>query len=154
MKRRILGFQRRVWWPKWTPASSSSRMETTDMLVPFWLRNCQPAGPGWNRRPSNAGTATRAEPPGRVQKPLHLSRSSRRFAAYAEHMAAEGSPTPSLARLADQMRESADELALEVVEEGLREDQLPSLERLGRAGQLSDMPTFLAARARRLTHPH
>ena len=28
MKRRIFGFQRRVWWPKWTPASSSSRMET------------------------------------------------------------------------------------------------------------------------------
>src|SRR5829696_835622 len=26
MKRRILGFQRRVWWPKWTPASSSSLM--------------------------------------------------------------------------------------------------------------------------------
>ena len=24
MKRRIFGFQRRVWWPKWTPASSSS----------------------------------------------------------------------------------------------------------------------------------
>src|SRR6266536_3308623 len=71
-------------------------------------------------------------------KPLHLSRSSRRFAAYAEHMAAEGSPTPSLARLADEMRESADELALEVIEEGLTEDQLPSLERLGREGQLSD----------------
>src|SRR5689334_15820733 len=28
MKRRILGFQRRVWWPKWTPASSSSRRST------------------------------------------------------------------------------------------------------------------------------
>src|SRR3954467_9504456 len=28
MKRRIFGFQRRVWWPKWTPASSSSRMPT------------------------------------------------------------------------------------------------------------------------------
>src|SRR3954469_23778895 len=26
MNRRIFGFQRRVWWPKWTPASSSSRM--------------------------------------------------------------------------------------------------------------------------------
>src|SRR5437016_6225252 len=31
MKRRIFGFQRRVWWPKWTPASSSSRMEATGM---------------------------------------------------------------------------------------------------------------------------
>src|SRR3954451_20167083 len=29
MKRRILGFQRRVWWPKWTPASSSSRIPTS-----------------------------------------------------------------------------------------------------------------------------
>ena len=25
---RILGFQRRVWWPKWTPASNSCRIET------------------------------------------------------------------------------------------------------------------------------
>src|SRR6187200_2430242 len=39
MKRRILGFQRRVWWPKWTPASKSSRIETTDIGIrsPFWL---------------------------------------------------------------------------------------------------------------------
>src|SRR5271163_289934 len=29
MKRRIFGFQRRVWWPKWTPASSSSAMPTS-----------------------------------------------------------------------------------------------------------------------------
>src|SRR5262245_4784879 len=34
MKRRIFGFQRRVWWPKWTPASSSSRMLTTDIGPP------------------------------------------------------------------------------------------------------------------------
>src|SRR5436309_3180587 len=33
MKRRILGFQRRVWWPKWTAASSSSRMETVKLVV-------------------------------------------------------------------------------------------------------------------------
>src|SRR6266545_728954 len=31
MNRFIFGFQRRVWWPKWTPASRSSRMETTAM---------------------------------------------------------------------------------------------------------------------------
>ena len=31
MNLRIFGFQRRVWWPKWTPASSSSFMETTGM---------------------------------------------------------------------------------------------------------------------------
>src|SRR5436190_15900647 len=29
MNRFIFGFQRRVWWPKWTPASSKSFMETT-----------------------------------------------------------------------------------------------------------------------------
>ena len=27
---RIFGFQRRVWWPKCTPASSSSRIVTAD----------------------------------------------------------------------------------------------------------------------------
>src|SRR5947207_3232560 len=27
------GFQRRVWWPKWTPASSNSRRETVVMCV-------------------------------------------------------------------------------------------------------------------------
>ena len=37
MRRFIFGFQRRVWWPKWTPASSSSFMETTGMDAPFWL---------------------------------------------------------------------------------------------------------------------
>src|SRR5207344_948812 len=30
MNRFIFGFQRRVWWPKWTPASSRSFMDTTD----------------------------------------------------------------------------------------------------------------------------
>src|SRR3954467_8546950 len=37
MKRFIFGFQRRVWWPKWTPASSSSFMETTGMGAPFMV---------------------------------------------------------------------------------------------------------------------
>src|SRR3990170_1787026 len=36
MKRFIFGFQRRVWWPKWTPASRSSRMVTTDKTAPFF----------------------------------------------------------------------------------------------------------------------
>ncbi|GEL99132.1 hypothetical protein CTE05_26790 [Cellulomonas terrae] len=34
MKRFILGFQRRVWCPKWTPLSSSWRMVTTAMARP------------------------------------------------------------------------------------------------------------------------
>ena len=63
MKRFIFGFQRRVWWPKWTPASSSSRMETTAKgLAPFLVGLAlQPAGRGRNRAQS-AGTPTR---PGR-----------------------------------------------------------------------------------------
>src|ERR1700694_5287993 len=50
MKRRIFGFQRRVWWPKWTPASSSSRMETTAIGAPsrlVWV--VLPAGLGAHR---------------------------------------------------------------------------------------------------------
>ena len=31
MNGRIFGFQRRVWWPKWTPASSSWRIDTVGM---------------------------------------------------------------------------------------------------------------------------
>src|ERR687885_1962707 len=59
MKRRILGFQRRVWWPKWTPASSSSRIETTGTdSAPFGWLGLLPAGAGWNRRSRGAGTAT------------------------------------------------------------------------------------------------
>src|SRR2546425_12352102 len=73
MKRRILGFQRRVWWPKWTPASSSSRMETTDISIPFGWRVCC-------RRGAN-GTGVRrtpAPPPvlrrrGGVGKPVNRS---------------------------------------------------------------------------------
>src|SRR2546421_10309445 len=45
MKRRILGFQRRVWWPKCTPASSSSRMEATAITDSFSVSICTaPAG--------------------------------------------------------------------------------------------------------------
>src|SRR5215470_17453560 len=36
MKRFIFGFQRRVWWPKWAPASSNCFMETTGMGAPFY----------------------------------------------------------------------------------------------------------------------
>ncbi|GAA2397795.1 hypothetical protein GCM10010420_24830 [Streptomyces glaucosporus] len=36
MKRFIFGFQRRVWCPKWTPLSSSSRIVTTAMAVSPW----------------------------------------------------------------------------------------------------------------------
>jgi len=68
-------------------------------------------------------------------------------------VAVEESPHPALERLADEMRESAWELALAVVEEGLREDQMPSLERLGREGQLGDIPTFITELAGELSDP-
>ncbi len=58
-----------------------------------------------------------------------------------------------LAQLADEIRTEAWTLALSVVEEGLREDTIPPLARLGRIGQLGDMPTFIAELAEHLVHP-
>ena len=62
MNGRILGFQRRVWWPKWTPASSSCRIETdgtgSDLL--FGFVPPRTSSPGAGRRgvaASLAGTA-------------------------------------------------------------------------------------------------
>jgi diguanylate cyclase (GGDEF)-like protein len=68
-------------------------------------------------------------------------------------MAVEGSEPPALGRLAEEMRASAWDLALEVVEEGLRDEQIPSLERLGREGQLGDIPTFITELAGELGDP-
>ncbi len=45
------------------------------------------------------------------------------------------------------------ELALGVVEEGLRDDQIPPLARLGRVGQLGDVPTFVSELAQQLADP-
>jgi diguanylate cyclase (GGDEF)-like protein len=42
---------------------------------------------------------------------------------------------------------------VDVIEEGLLDDQLPSLQRLGRLGQLGDMPTFIAELGRELQEP-
>jgi len=63
-------------------------------------------------------------------------------------------PSPSpLDELASAVEAKAWDLAVEVVEEGLVDDQLPSLQRLGRLGQLGDMPTFIAELARELLEP-
>jgi hypothetical protein len=35
MKGFIFGFQRRVWWPKWTPASSRAFIEIIDAMRIF-----------------------------------------------------------------------------------------------------------------------
>src|SRR5262245_36259981 len=56
----IFGFQRRVWWPKWTPASSRSfmRMSLIRLLLRLFLR---PAGrrAARRRRACGAGGAQR-----------------------------------------------------------------------------------------------
>ena len=62
-------------------------------------------------------------------------------------------PIAALARLADEIRADAWDLALEVVDEGLHDDAIPSLSRLGRLGQLGDMPTFVAELANELADP-
>ena len=59
----------------------------------------------------------------------------------------------SLAHLAEEIRAEAWDLALAVVTEGLRNDTIPSLARLGRIGQLGDMPTFIGELAEHLQHP-
>ena len=62
-------------------------------------------------------------------------------------------PAEPIARLAAEVREAAYDLALEAVEEGLREDAVPSLDRIGRLGQLGDVPTFIEELARQLEDP-
>jgi diguanylate cyclase (GGDEF)-like protein len=60
---------------------------------------------------------------------------------------------PALEALADKIRASAWDLAVAAVEEGLTDDQIPSLQRLGRLGQLGDMPTFIVELSRELAEP-
>ena len=66
MKRRIFGFQRRVWWPKWTPASRRSRMEATAIeIAPFSVELVLlRTGLGAHRLQKPA-PAPRLDPPGR-----------------------------------------------------------------------------------------
>lgn len=55
--------------------------------------------------------------------------------------------------LGAELRANGWELALEVVEEGLADDVIPSLARLGRVAQLGDMPTFIAELGREVERP-
>ena len=57
---------------------------------------------------------------------------------YATAGAAEALPA-----LGSELRSNGWELALEVVDEGLRDDAIPSLARLGRLAQLGDLATFV-----------
>src|SRR5205809_7437406 len=59
----------------------------------------------------------------------------------------------ALEELAAAIQLHAWDLAVATVEEGLQDDQLPSLQRLGRLGQLGDMPTFIGELARGLVEP-
>lgn len=59
----------------------------------------------------------------------------------------------AVARLAAEIREAAWSLALQVVEEGLRDDTVPSLARLGQLGQHGNIPTFIGELARELADP-
>ena len=66
----------------------------------------------------------------------------------------ESRPSPAaLEELAAKIQASAWDLALAAAEEGLLDDQIPSLQRLGRLGQLGDMPTFISELARELVDP-
>jgi diguanylate cyclase (GGDEF)-like protein len=60
---------------------------------------------------------------------------------------------PALEELAAEIQASAWDLALEVIEEGLVDDQIPSLQRLVRLAQLGDMPTFICELGRELVDP-
>jgi diguanylate cyclase (GGDEF)-like protein len=59
----------------------------------------------------------------------------------------------TLQGLAGELREASWPLALEVVEEGLRDDAIPSLARLGELGRLGDIPTFIVELAGELGDP-
>ncbi|HEY2940648.1 MAG TPA: GGDEF domain-containing protein [Gaiellaceae bacterium] len=59
----------------------------------------------------------------------------------------------ALDELASEIEAEAWELALAAVEEGLVDDQIPSLQRLARAGQLGDVPSFIVELARELADP-
>lgn len=58
-----------------------------------------------------------------------------------------------LADLASEIRRSAWDLAVEVVEEGLRDDTVPSLERLDSLTRLNDIPSFIGALGREIGQP-
>jgi diguanylate cyclase (GGDEF)-like protein len=61
--------------------------------------------------------------------------------------------SPALSALGGELRASGWDLALAVVDEGLAEDVVPSLARLGRVAQLGDMPTFIAELGREVESP-
>ncbi|MGH2996621.1 MAG: GGDEF domain-containing protein [Gaiellaceae bacterium] len=77
------------------------------------------------------------------------------MAAKPDRKQAEVTPgeRAALNRLGGDIGAAAYDLALECVDEGVRDDTIPSLTRLGRLGQLGDMPTFVAELGRELSDP-
>jgi diguanylate cyclase (GGDEF)-like protein len=59
----------------------------------------------------------------------------------------------ALSALGSELRANGWELALEVIEEGLADDVVPSLVRLGRVAQFGEMPTFITELAREVERP-
>jgi diguanylate cyclase (GGDEF)-like protein len=59
----------------------------------------------------------------------------------------------ALSALGCELRTNGWELALEVIEEGVTDDVIPSLVRLGRVAQLGDMPTFITELGREVERP-
>src|SRR5258706_10763412 len=59
----------------------------------------------------------------------------------------------AMSTLGADLRANGWELALEVIDEGLTDDVLPSLVRLGRIAQLGDMPTFITELGREVELP-
>jgi diguanylate cyclase (GGDEF)-like protein len=59
----------------------------------------------------------------------------------------------ALGGLAEEIREVSWDLALEVVEEALRDDAVPSLQRLGQVGQVGDVPSFIVELSKELADP-
>ena len=59
----------------------------------------------------------------------------------------------ALSALGADLRAHGWELALQVVDEGLTDDVIPSLVRLGRVAQLGDMPTFITELGREVETP-
>jgi diguanylate cyclase (GGDEF)-like protein len=60
---------------------------------------------------------------------------------------------PAISALGAELRSHGWDLALQVVREGLADDVIPSLARLGRVAQLGDMPTFIAELGREVEKP-
>jgi diguanylate cyclase (GGDEF)-like protein len=59
----------------------------------------------------------------------------------------------ALASLGADVRANGWELGVEIVEQGLRDEAIPALARLGRTAQLGELPTFVAEIGRQLQQP-